>query len=206
MEKKQIVFIHGGNAFSNYGTFLTYLQTKEINDPLDLETVKRWQPTIREALGETHEVYHPLMPNKQNAKYTEWKLWFERYHMFLRDGVILIGHSLGGYFLAKYLSEEKMPVRVKALYLLAIPFEPDDFGGEDGGDFAFDEAKLPRLAEQVGSVHIFHSTDDFVVPYEHALRYQKALPQAELVTFEDKNHFKLEVFPELIEHIRAHSY
>jgi predicted alpha/beta hydrolase family esterase len=201
-EKKQIVFVHGGNAFNEYDTFLTYLKTKEIEDPFAEVEVKRWQPSIRELLKETHEVCYPSMPNNKNAHYLEWKLWFERHHTFLHDGVILIGHSLGGYFLAKYLSEEKMPVTVRALYLLAAPFQNDDFGGEDGGDFAFDPENLPRLAEQVGGIHILHSKDDPVVPYTHALKYKEALPQAELVTFVDKNHFRLEEFPEFIEFLR----
>jgi predicted alpha/beta hydrolase family esterase len=204
MERKQIVFIHGGSAYSEYEDFITYLRTAEIEDPLGEKTEKRWQPTIRENLIDTHEVYYPSMPNSKNAKYTEWKIWFERYHTFLRDGVTLVGHSLGGYFLAKYLSEEQMPVTVRALYLLAAPFENDDFGGEDGGDFKFKPADLPRLAAQVGAVYILHSKDDSVVPYAHALKYKAALPDAELISFEDKDHFRLEAFPEFIEHIQSH--
>jgi uncharacterized protein len=204
MEKKQIVFIHGGEAFSSYDAFLNYLRTDEISDPLGLIPRKRWQQTLREVLGETYEVYMPSMPNKQNAKYLEWKIWFERHFPFLRDGVILVGHSQGGYFLAKYLSENTMPVSIRALYLLGAPFEKrEDALDEDGGDFAFDPKNLANLTSQVEDVHIFHSEDDFVVPYEHALKYKEALSQAELHTFTDKNHFILEEFPELIAHIRA---
>lgn len=201
--KKQIVFIHGGTAFTRYEAFLEFLRTKDIDDPLGEKVMRKWQPTLREALVETHEVYYPSMPNGRNAKYQEWKIWFERYHAFLRDGVILIGHSLGGYFLAKYLSENTMPMNVRALYLLAAPFENDDFGGEDGGDFAFDPTHLQNLAEQVGSVHVLHSQDDPFVPFTHAEKYKAALPEAELITFTDKNHFLLEEFPEFIAHLRA---
>lgn len=203
MEKKQIVFIHGGSAYTHYDDFLAYLRTTEIEDPLGETVRKKWQPTIRELLAETHEIYYPAMPNSKNAKYLEWKIWFERYHTFLRDEVILVGHSQGGYFLAKYLSENTMPVRVRALYLLAAPFQSDDFGGEDGGDFAFDPAHLPRLAAQAAATYVLHSTDDFVVPYAHAEKYKAALPNAELITFTDKNHFLLEEFPEFIAHIRT---
>ncbi|MCF7815802.1 MAG: alpha/beta hydrolase [Candidatus Pacebacteria bacterium] len=204
IEKKQIVFIHGGNAYSEYKNFLEWLRVKEIEDPLEEGVFKKWQPTLRTSLSQSYDVYYPAMPNSKNAKYEEWKIWFERHHAFLRDGVTLIGHSLGGYFLAKYLSEEKMPVSVHALYFLAAPFENDDFGGEDGGDFAFDSQNLHRLALQVDGVYIFHSKDDSVVPYTHALKYAEALPGAELVSFEDKNHFLHEKFPEIIEHIQKH--
>ena len=47
-----------------------------------------------------------------------------------------------------------------------------------------------------------HSKDDFVVPYEHALKYKEALPEAALLTFEDKNHFLVEELPELLTEIR----
>ncbi len=202
--KKQIVFIHGGNAYTRYEEYIHDLQTMPIDDPLGLVVRKRWQPTLREALLDTHEVYYPAMPSSKNAKYGEWKIWFERYHAFLHDNIILIGHSQGGFFLAKYLSEERMPVSVRALYLLAAPFENADFGGEDGGDFAFDPAHLHRLAEQVESVYILHSEDDPVVPYTHACKFAEALPAAELISFTDKGHFIDETFPEIIAHIQSH--
>jgi len=205
MLKKQIVFIHGGNAYSKYEDFIAYLKTTEIEDPLNEKLEKRWQPTLREVFKDTHEVYYPSMPSSKNAKYTEWKIWFERYHSFLGDGVILIGHSLGGYFLAKYLSEEMMPITIHALYLLAAPFENDDFGGEDGGDFVFNPVNLHRLAQQVGAVYILHSKDDPVVSYTHALKYKEALPGAELISFDDKNHFLLEEFPEFVELLRKNN-
>lgn len=204
-EKKQIFFIHGGNAYTRYEDFLTFLKTQTIEDPLGETVQKKWQPTLKEIFEETHEVYYPGMPNSKNAKYLEWKIWFERYQEFMRDEVILIGHSLGGYFLAKYLSEEIMPVSVKALYLLAAPFENDDFGGEDGGDFSFNPDDLRRLTEHVGAVYIFHSKDDPFVPYTHALKYKRALPQAELVSFENKGHFLLEEFPELVLYIQSNN-
>ncbi len=202
MQLKQIIFIHGGSAFSNYDAFLNSLRTEEINDPLGSQPRKRWQGSLREELNDTHEVYMPSMPNSKNAKYEEWKIWFERYFEFLRDGVILIGHSQGGYFLAKYLSENKMPVQVRALFLLAAPFHSDDFGGEDGGDFAFDPKDLSNLSLQVKYIHIFHSEDDFVVPYAHALLYKEALPEAIFHTYTDKNHFLIEEFPELVAEIQ----
>ena len=61
----------------------------------------------------------PSMPNKQNAAYDEWSIWFEKYFAYLKDDVILIGWSLGGMFLAKYLSDKPFPVKIKSLFLLA---------------------------------------------------------------------------------------
>ncbi len=199
---QQVIFIHGGEAFSDYGVFLEYLKNETI-DPYEKPS-KRWHKALPEDLGDTYEVFLPQMPNAENAHYAEWKIWFEKYIPVLRDGVILIGHSQGGYFLVKYLTENGFPVSIKALYLVAAPFEADTFeGGEDGGDFAFDTSRVPELQNMAENIGIFHSKDDFVVPYAHALKYGEALPQAKLRLFEDRVHFWQESFPELIADIKA---
>jgi len=206
MKKQQILYIHGGDAFSNYSNYLEYLKVIDISGlPDEPEPPKRWSKTLREDLGEDYEVFSPSMPNKLNAQYQEWKIWFERYFEYLHDDVVLIGWSLGGMFLAKYLVENDLPFKPKALFLLAAVYGDGsllDESGEDGGDFLYDVTRLSEIFGKVGSVTIMHSKDDFVVPYEHALKYKAALPEATLLTFEDKNHFLVEEFPELLEKIR----
>lgn len=199
---KQVVFIHGGSAYSSYDAFLEYLQTVEVRNPAEERPI-RWGDTLRRELGDGFEVFTPAMPNKQNAKYREWKLWFERHFEFLRDGVVLVGWSQGGYFLTKYLIENETPFAVGALFLVAAPFEPDAFGGEDGGDFNFDTERAGELAQKVSHVCIAHSEDDFIVPFAHAEKYRSALPSAEFVTFTDRGHFLQPKFPELIKNIQA---
>jgi uncharacterized protein len=201
--KKQVFYIHGGMSFSQYDDFLTYLKTEPIRNLPGTEQGKRWSGSLVAELGDKYEVFAPGMPNKQNAKYLEWKIWFERHFEYLRDDLMLIGWSQGGYFLTKYLIENPAPVKIKKLFLVAAPFKPDNFGGEDGGDFAFDTSRVGELAKKAQKIYIFHSEDDFVVPYEHALKYKEALPEAELISFSDKNHFLLPEFPELVEEIKS---
>ena len=201
--KQQVLYIHGGNSYSNYVDFLNELQTMILPALNGEISMKRWSDTLREDLGEEFEFIAPSMPNKNNAKYTEWKIWFERYLEILKDGAVLVGWSQGGYFLSKYLIEETLPITIKGLILIAAPYQPADFDGEDGGDFAFDASKTELIAEKVGTIVIFHSKDDFVVPFEHAELYHRALPQAEFVVFEDRNHFLISKFPELIDKIKV---
>lgn len=203
--KKQVVFIHGGEAYRNYEDFLFDLQHEDIGDPL-VERSKRWQQDLRQTLGDAYEVFKPSMPNSQNAKYLEWKIWFERHFQFFRDDIVLIGHSQGGMFLTKYLSEQEVPFKISALFLLGAVFTTDELindSKEDGGDFIFDTSKVGELAEKAQKIYIFHSKDDFVVPYEHALKFKAVLTEAELVTFQDKNHFLIPEFPELIDKIKS---
>jgi len=202
MQKKQVFYIHGGSSYSNYDDYVEDLRNQPLRSASDEPVVEKWPSTLRSALGGDYQVFMPSFPNSNNAKYKEWKIWFEKHFEYLHDDIVMVGWSQGGYFLAKYLSENTVPFQIKALFLLAAPIMPDDFGGEDGGDFQFDSALLPNLAKQSKNITIMHSTDDFVVPYEHALKYKAALPEAELVTFTDKNHFLVEELPELVERIK----
>jgi predicted alpha/beta hydrolase family esterase len=203
MKKQQVFYIHGGSPYSNYEAFVHDLKTKEIWDLPGTETFKKWASSLRGELGEQFEVFMPAMPNKQNAHYQEWKIWFERHFAYISDDVILVGFSLGGYFLVKYLIENNPPFGIKALILGAAPFENGiNDSKKDGGDFAFDTSRVGETSQKAGSIVLMHSTDDFVVPYQHALKYQAAWPAAELITFTDKNHFLVEELPELVQKIR----
>ncbi|MEQ1666230.1 MAG: hypothetical protein ABL927_12740 [Bdellovibrionales bacterium] len=201
--KKQVLYIHGGDSFGKYEDFLQDLRTKTVRDPFGIERKSIWVENFRENLGDL-EVLMPKMPNSQNAQYEEWKVWFERYFEFLRDDVVLVGWSLGGMFLAKYLSEEKFPVKIKAVYLLGAPSgEFTDESGNDCVSFKFSMENLANLTRQAEEVNVWHSKDDFIVPFEEFDLYKKFAPEAKFVAFVDKNHFLIPEFPELIDSIKS---
>lgn len=202
--KQQVVYIHGGDSFSDHADFLSHLQNAELRDPMGEGSI-RWTKTLREDLGDNFELFSPQMPNWQNAKYEEWKIWFEKHFEYLHDDLILIGWSLGGMFLLKYLSEDTLPCSVRKLLIVASPAGDYKIEAEPGNDcksFQFSCDDLINIQEKISSITIYHSKDDFVVPYDHALKLKEALPDAELVTFTDRNHFLQEEFPELIEKIK----
>jgi predicted alpha/beta hydrolase family esterase len=201
--KKQVFYIHGGCAFSEYEEYISNLKNTKID--LSYEDKKRWTKTLTEDLGENFEVISPIFPSKYNAHYEEWKIWFENHFEHLRDDVILVGWSLGSMFLQKYLANNDLPVKIQALFLLASPHEyfKDKTSGEDGGDFNLDTTNdVSQIANKVNHIVLMHSKDDFVVPYEHTIKLYEKLPTAELVTFSDKNHFLVEELPELVERIK----
>lgn len=202
--KKQVFFVGGGNAFSKYDDFLQSLQTATIRNLPTSQKMDIWTTTLVDDLGDDFEVFLPAMPNKQNAQYQEWKIWFERHFEYLHDEVVLVGWSLGGMFLAKYLTENSLAYKIKALFLLAAPCGAcSGEKGNDCGSFQFAPEILSKLADKAEKVDIWHSKDDFVVPYQHALVYKQYLPEATLVSFEDKNHFLVPEFPELVNKIKA---
>jgi predicted alpha/beta hydrolase family esterase len=198
MMKQQIVIIHGGNAFDSYKKYLADLKRKK----LDLERLTKvgWKDTLAERLGEEFEVLRPEMPNKMNAKYIEWKIWFDKFKPFIKHNAIFIGHSLGGIFLARYLSENKFPKKIKATLLVAAPYNTKK--EHPLADFIITK-KLDLFAKQGGEIIMYHSKDDNVVKFSNYKRYQEALPEARAVLFFKKGHFNQEEFPELITDIRS---
>jgi len=200
--KKQVVFIGGGDSYSNYDDYVQALKDASLRNPTG-EKVTRWTDTLREDLGDDYELYMIAMPNTDNAVYSEWKIWFEKHFELFKGDIILIGWSLGGMFLTKYLSETSTPYNIHALFLLAAPCGTyDDGSGNDCGSFRFDPVVLTEGLKEVEKIKILQSEDDFVVPYEHAHAYKEVLPDAELILFEDKNHFLVEELPELPEMIK----
>jgi len=194
----QVVFIHGGETFDSYSEYLEAF-SRWVFDP-NKGSEKRWKHHLAERISPV-EVLAPTMPNKYNAKYVEWKLWFEKVIPFIKDDVVLVGHSLGGLFLTKYLSENELPHRITATLIVAAPHSRYD-SDYSLADFVFPES-TQLLMEQGGSITLYHSTDDPIVPFIALEKYKKALPTANVKTFEDRGHFMQEEFPEITEDILA---
>ena len=201
--KQQVFYIHGGESDENYEDFLTRIKTKDIWDLPSAKPFKKWTGTLASDLGAEYEVFMPAMPNKNNAKYEEWKIWFERHFDHLHDGTILVGCSLGAMFLVRYFIEGQTPFRPKAIILMACPVQEDGFEDTESGSFRFANKDVAKLSGKADKIMIVHSQDDFLVPYHHAEIIKDCLPEAELVTFEDKNHFLVEELPELVEMIKS---
>ena len=120
---KQIVLIHGGTTFETYEEYMAYLRSIKLT--LEKIQKKDWKDNLANALPEFQVIY-PKMPNAKNARYEEWKIWFEKLFPLLNNEVILVGHSLGAIFLAKYLSENTFPKKIKSLHLVAGPYDDTD--------------------------------------------------------------------------------
>ncbi|PIR41698.1 MAG: hypothetical protein COV30_02330 [Candidatus Yanofskybacteria bacterium CG10_big_fil_rev_8_21_14_0_10_37_15] len=201
--KKQVVIIHGGTSFATYEDYISYLKTKEINIE-KLRLRKEWKETLTTELEDSCDILLPRMPNRTNARYNEWKIWFDNITKVLNDELVLIGHSLGGIFLAKYLSENTFPKKIIATILVAAPF--DDTEGVDGKESLIDftlPPSLDKFKEQCGKIYLLHSQDDSVVPFAQLEKYKKALSNAEAVVLKDREHFNQETFPEIIKIIKS---
>jgi predicted alpha/beta hydrolase family esterase len=195
---QQIIVIHGGTTFSDYDKFLKSLSAKTVY--IDRLVYKpMWKERLQEQLGDDYQVLLPSMPNKSNARYEEWKLWFDTISTVAEDDCILIGHSLGSIFLAKYLSENTFPRTIKAIVLIATPY--DDESVEDLTDFKL-EGISDQFITQAGRVIVINGNDDPVISLSDIQKYHDALPSAEFITLSAPDHFMRVDFPELTKLIK----
>ncbi len=203
MKKKiQILIVHGGETFKNRPDYVKYLKTR----PVVAVAKKRWAAEyLDKKLGKGFEIIRPRMPLQENARYEDWKIYFERHLPLLKGKFILIGNSLGGIFLAKYLSEHKLPRKALSTYLTCAPFD-DTLPGEDlVGGFTL-KADLSLIEKNTKNLHLLFSKDDPVVPASHAEKYRRKLKNANIVIYKSKNgHFQVPTFPEIIKMIQADS-
>jgi len=192
---KQILFIHGGDSFATREAMMEYWKTESVENPFRQDTKRRkWKDDLREVLVGEFAFAAPRMPNHMNAHYDEWSMWFEKFVPFLNNGDILIGYSLGANFLAKYLSENTLPIYLSQLHLVSGCF------GE--GDFTL-SGSLENISVQTEKIYIYHSQDDEIVPVADAAKFKKALPKASMCIFDNRGHFfNEESFPELVANIR----
>ena len=198
--KTQVFFIHGGMTFKNNKDYISFLK----NRPVSIEKKIKWvEDYLDKALGKRFEVIRPLMPLKENAYYDDWKIHFERFIPFMKNNAILIGASLGGIFLAKYLSENKLPRKILSTYLVCTPFDNTIIGEDLVNGFRL-KSNLNKLEESSKNLYLMFSKDDDVVPVSHAAKYQKKLKNAEFIIYKNKNgHFKIPTFPEIVKMIRS---
>jgi len=200
MEKKiQIFMVHGGMTFKNKKDYLHFLETRKISIE---EKIKWSNEFFKKNLDKDFEIIKPRMPLQDNAKYEEWKIHFERHFPQLKNNIILIGSSLGGIFLAKYLSENKFPKTILSTYLVCPPYDNTLTGEDLVGGFKL-KADLSLLEKNSNNLHLLFSKDDDVVPVSHAEKYRRKLKNANIEIFESKNgHFNISEFPEIIKMIK----
>lgn len=194
---KQVVVIHGGDSFLDYKEYLRYLKSTPVSSNTYLPR-RGWKEGLPKALGSQYQVLLPRMPNNMNARFLEWKVWFERMFPYIKSNVVLIGHSQGGIFLLKYLTEKKFPKKIRALILVAPPHNKT----KGVGDFRI-VSSVHQITQQCRNIIFFHSQDDPIVPFTELARYQQQLPDAAYMVYTKRGHFTGRTFPEIIRLIKS---
>jgi len=154
------------------------------------------QLLIKDIHAVTPEMPHGYMPN-----YAVWKREFERFD--ITSETTLVGHSCGGGFLVRWLSENK-DKQVGKVVLVAPWLDPNKTKGEDN-DF-FDFTMDTGLVSRTQGVTIFNSDTDMEAVHTSVNQIMDTIQNIKLVEFENKGHFCLsdlngEAFPELLDEV-----
>lgn len=193
-----IFVVPGGDSHPHHKAFLQAERDRKVDlTKLGRGGFRDWKDGLKGSLGDGYTTETITMPCKENARYDAWEIRFSKYVPAFTSDTILIGNSLGGAFLAKFLDQNVLPQPVAATFLIAASFPT-----RSRSTFKI-RADLKTLAQQAGAVFLYHSQDDKVVPYSHVEEYVKRLPDATVRRFTSYGHFACEKIPELIEDIRS---
>lgn len=165
--KGQLLFVQGGGE----GT----------HDEWDHKLVA----SLQRELGPGYEIHYPRMPREEDPSYARWKPALERELEALRDGAIVVGHSIGGTALVGVLANRASDRRFGAIVLVATPFVGD-------GGWPSDELTLPPdlgacLPKGV-PVLLFHGSEDATAPPSHLELYARAVPRAHVHRLPGRDH------------------
>jgi len=155
---------------------------------------------LKKNLSHYFDIIAPIMPHPDEPDYESWKTTLHEILKIMDNNMIIVGHSLGGSVLLKYLSEEKFTKTIRALFLIAVPF----WGLKDWevNEFMLRNnfvGQLPAIEE----IFIYHSQDDEVVLSSHAEKYADEIPTADLHLVNGYGHVYWDGFPELVEAIKS---
>lgn len=138
----------------------------------------------------------PEIPDAYDPDYKKWKKELEKFE--INSETVLIGHSCGGGFMVRWLTENKL--NINKLILVAPWLDPKREKTTDFFDFQIDS----NVQERVGELYVFVSLDDEQDILDSVEIIKKAFPGATLHKFTNKGHFTSEEmptnqFPELLE-------
>lgn len=188
---KQVILIHG-------------LPSKEevIGDVWPSPSNSHWFPWIQKQLTRKDILCQSLeMPKSYNPTYSEHKRVLDQVE--ISEETILVGHSCGGGFLIKYLSENKN-LKPKKVVLVAPWLDLEGFLIELNPDSDYFDFEIDKSLTDRTDLHCIYSTDDEESIIKSVGAIKEKLPDIKMKIFTNKKHFtekslNSKEFPELLE-------
>jgi predicted alpha/beta hydrolase family esterase len=184
---KKAVIIHGMPSKEEY-----------YSDKFPACSNSHWIPWLQKQLMMRDIITQtPEMPEAYSPDYEKWRREFERYD--LDKETVLIGHSCGGGFLIRWLSENKLKI---GKLVLVAPWM--DLGRKETGKF-FDFEVDKGLEKRVGEMDVLVSEDESTEGVKETVELlEEVLIEIKVHRFKNRGHFTLEEmgtekFPELLE-------
>ena len=187
---KTAIIIHGMPDKESY-----------FNSESDSQSNSHWLPWLQQQLNINNILTQtPEMPEPYNPNYEKWENIFKQFK--IDENTILIGHSCGGGFLLKYLSENN--IKINKLILIAPWVNvPKEYDVE-----IFENLKLDKYLYKkvINDIKLFNSTDDYDGVQSSVEYILNNVANINKIEFHDKGHFCFgdlgtRKFPELLEEV-----
>lgn len=189
---KSATLIHGWNTKAEF-------MDPQVESPSN----QHWFPWLTKQLmiRDIHTVSLE-MPNSYYPEYDVWKKELERYE--LTPGTILVGHSCGGGFIVRYLSEHP-DVRIDKAVLVA-PWLGYDTGTEPFDETFFQFDIDPNFVSRTNHTVLLASTNDSEAVQKSISQIRQEVRDIHYIELQNKGHFCEEdlgtkEFPELLQEI-----
>ncbi len=195
---EQLWIIWWWEVFESQEDYHTFLKN---NDRDLMKPPKTWKSRLAKSVDGMVQVVQPNMPCAMNAEYTARKIRFERYLQHVWESISLVGRSLWGTFLLKYLSEEDISASVKQVHLVAPLLEEEKGSPWKYGGFLPNQQKLSVISTKVSEIYLYHSKDDDIVNYKQSVKLTTLLPGVVFEEFQSRWHFLQPAFPELLHNL-----
>ncbi|MBX2925457.1 MAG: alpha/beta fold hydrolase [Chitinophagaceae bacterium] len=143
--------------------------------------------SLQKELGNDYKVHYPqMLPDETIEDFAPiWLKQIDKEIASAKDGIILVGHSLGASMSLKYLSENKTPNNIKAIFLIAPPFWN---GNEDWVQpLKLKDGFTDKLPKDIRTF-FYQCKDDDIVPYSHFTTYKQHITWATFREIENGGH------------------
>lgn len=159
-----------------------------------------WIPWLQSQL-----IKHDIMaatPEMPHAYAPDWKAWVREVERFeVGPETLLVGHSCGGGFWVRYLSERK-DLRVGKVVLVAPWTDPDRDHTKGFFEFEIDS----ELAARTEGVTVFHSANDAGNIHKTVASLRESIRDIGYREFDNYGHFTqksmgTQEFPELLQEL-----
>lgn len=142
--------------------------------------------SLRRALGAGYDVQYPRMPDEEHCPYHAWQAEIDARLASIKGAVTLVGHSIGGSVLLKYLCDRRSSPPISGLFVVAAPYWGAD------ASWRWDDLTLPEDAsvrlDGRWRLVFYQGRDDEVVPFSHLALYAAKLPRAAIRAFDGRDH------------------
>jgi uncharacterized protein len=166
----------------------------------DTNPREKWYPWLEQVVNDLGVEYiAPILPQPENPVLSQWLDCLDKAQP--DEQTILVGHSLGGVVILRWLERQVASLRVKKVILVATNAGTDEsnncFYTLSGYDF-------DKIKTHCDEFVVLHSTDDVWVPFSAGEENALGLG-AKFLRFTDRGHFGKDLLkpqiPELLDEL-----